>query len=58
MKSLKKYMNNSRMDKIVNEAVAQSIDSVINEGIDFDPVFLSSCNNPSFCMRICYSFKK
>lgn len=37
MKSLKKYMNNSRMDKIVNEAVAQSIDSVINEGIDFDP---------------------
>ena len=47
MKSLKKYMNNSRMDKIVNEAVAQSIDSVINEGIDFDPHTKTVSYNPS-----------
>lgn len=47
MKSLKKYMNNSRMDKIVNEAVAQSIDSVINEGIDFDPNTKTVSYNPS-----------
>jgi hypothetical protein len=46
MKSLKKYMNNSRMDKIVNEAVAQSIDSVINEGIDFDPHTKTVSYNP------------
>lgn len=47
MKSLKKYMNNSRMDKIINEAVAQSIDSVINEGIDFDPHTKTVSYNPS-----------
>lgn len=47
MKSLKKYMNNSRMDKIVNEAVAQSIDGVINEGIDFDPHTKTVSYNPS-----------
>ena len=47
MKSLKKYMNNSRMDKIVNEAVAQSIDSVINVGIDFDPHTKTVSYNPS-----------
>ncbi|MBQ9575917.1 MAG: phosphoribosyltransferase [Muribaculaceae bacterium] len=47
MKSLKKYMNNSRMDKIVNQAVAQSIDSVINEGIDFDPHTKTVSYNPS-----------
>ena len=47
MKSLKKYMNNSRMDTIVNEAVAQSIDSVINEGIDFDPHTKTVSYNPS-----------
>lgn len=47
MKSLKKYMNNSRMDKIINEAVAQSIDSVINEGIDFDPYTKTVSYNPS-----------
>lgn len=47
MKSLKKYMNNSCMDKIVNEAVAQSIDSVINEGIDFDPHTKTVSYNPS-----------
>lgn len=47
MKSLKKYMNNSRMDKIVNEAFAQSIDSVINEGIDFDPNTKTVSYNPS-----------
>jgi len=47
MKSLKKYMNHSRMDKIVNEAVAQSIDSVINEGIDFDPHTKTVSYNPS-----------
>ena len=40
-------MNNSRMDKIVNEAVAQSIDSVINEGIDFDPHTKTVSYNPS-----------
>lgn len=47
MKSLKKYMNNSRMNKIVSEAVAQSIDSVINEGIDFDPHTKTVSYNPS-----------
>lgn len=47
MKSIKKYMNNSRMDKIVNETVAQSIDSVINEGIDFDPHTKTISYNPS-----------
>ena len=47
MKSLKKYMNNSRMNKIVNEAVAQSIDSLINEGIDFDPQTKTVSYNPS-----------
>lgn len=35
------------MDKIVNEAVAQSIDSVINEGIDFDPHTKTVSYNPS-----------
>ena len=35
------------MDKIVNEAVAQSIDSVINEGIDFDPNTKTVSYNPS-----------
>lgn len=47
MKSLKKYMNNSRMEKIVNEAVVQSIDSLINEGIDFDPQTKTVSYNPS-----------
>lgn len=47
MKSLKKCMNNYGMDKIVNEAVAQSIDSVINEGIDFDPHTKTVSYNPS-----------
>ena len=47
MKSLKKYMKNSRMNKIVSEAVAQSIDSVINEGIDFDPHTKTVSYNPS-----------
>lgn len=47
MKSLKKYMNDSRMNKIVNKAVAQSIDSVINEGIDFDPHTKTVSYNPS-----------
>ena len=35
------------MDKIVNQAVAQSIDSVINEGIDFDPHTKTVSYNPS-----------
>lgn len=30
-------MSNSRMNKIVNEVVVQSINRVINDGIDFDP---------------------
>lgn len=47
MKSLKNYMITSRMDKIINEAVAQSIDSVINEGIDFDPYTKTVSYNPS-----------
>ncbi len=47
MKSLKKYMNNSRMNKIVNESVAQSTDNVINEGIDFDPHTKTVSYNPS-----------
>ncbi len=40
-------MNNSRMDKIINEAVAQAIDSMINEGIDFDSNTKTVSYNPS-----------
>lgn len=40
-------MNNSRMDKIINEAVAQAIDSMINEGIDFDLNTKTVSYNPS-----------
>lgn len=47
MKSLKKYMNNSRISKIVKEAVVRAIDSVINEGIDFDPHTKTVSYNPS-----------
>lgn len=47
MKSLKKYMNNSRIDKNINEVTAQLIDSVINEGIDFDPQTKTVSYNPS-----------
>lgn len=47
MKSLKKYMNDSRMNKIVNKAVTRSIDSAINEGIDFDPHTKTVSYNPS-----------
>lgn len=47
MKSLKRYMNNSRIGKNINEVTAHSIDSVINEGIDFDPQTKAVSYNPS-----------
>ena len=40
-------MNKSPMDKIINEAVAQAIDSMINEGIDFDSNTKTVSYNPS-----------
>ena len=40
-------MNKSPMDKIINEAVAQAIDSMINEGIDFDLNTKTVSYNPS-----------
>ena len=40
-------MKKSPMDKIINEAVAQVIDSMINEGIDFDLNTKTVSYNPS-----------
>ena len=37
----------SCINKIVKDAVAQAIDSVINEGIDFDPHTKTVSYNPS-----------
>lgn len=47
MKQIKNNMNSSHLKKIVDEVVKQTIDSVINEGIDFDPQTKTVSYNPS-----------
>jgi len=37
----------NKINQLVNEAVAQAIDNVINEGIDFDPHTKTVSYNPS-----------
>ena len=40
-------MNNSRMNKMVKDAVVGALDNVLNEGIDFDPYTKTVSYNPS-----------
>ena len=47
MKSLKKYTTDARLNKIIDEAVERAVDSVLNEGIDFDPETKTVAYNPS-----------
>lgn len=47
MKSLKKYTTDGQLNKIINEAVKQAVDSVLNEGIDFDHDTMTVSYNPS-----------
>ena len=47
MKNVKKYTEDARLNKIINEAVERAVDSVLNEGIDFDPETKTVSYNPS-----------
>lgn len=47
MKSIKKYTTDARLNKIINEAVERAVDSVLNEGIDFDHDTMTVSYNPS-----------
>ena len=47
MKQIKNKTNSFRLNKIIDEAVERAIDSVINEGIDFDPQTKTVSYNPS-----------
>lgn len=47
MKQIKNKTNSFRLNKIIDEAVERAIDSVINEGIDFDPHTKTVSYNPS-----------
>ena len=47
MKNVKKYTEDARLNKIINEAVERAVDSVLNEGIDFDPETKTVAYNPS-----------
>ena len=47
MKQIKNKTNSFRLNKSIDEAVERAIDSVINEGIDFDPQTKTVSYNPS-----------
>lgn len=47
MKKLSEYTRDKQLNRIINEAVEKAIDSVINEGIDFDHDTLTVSYNPS-----------
>ena len=47
MKQIKNKTNSFRLNKIMDETVERAIDSVINEGIDFDPQTKTVSYNPS-----------
>ena len=47
MKQIKNKTNSFRLNKIMDESVERAIDSVINEGIDFDPQTKTVSYNPS-----------
>lgn len=47
MKRLEKYTTDARLNRMINEAVERAVDSVLNEGIDFDHDTMTVSYNPT-----------